>query len=264
MEMELLKDLFEQDEQMKEALNAEDTMKTLDLEQWERDAYQSGMFADRVDIIEQNCQILAKRLLKKKLKTQFETWKLFVYLFREAIRNAPEHGKANVVQFQALLEEEADQSYLNLKVTDGGIGIYNSLCMNRVHKSYLENNREALLWALKPGISGSFSPGHNGRENDPNANSGYGLFMISEVVKKLGGSMVLASGTATLYLDRDTCTVKDIPYQGTALLLQFPTDGIDDFQALIDEVRISGEAAAKEIKHAFQEASAPSKGLLQL
>lgn len=264
MGMELLKEIFEEDAKLKSFAEDETGAKKLDIDKWEQEAYQSGNFGDRVDIIEQNAQILAKKLLKKNLKSMFEAWKLLTYLYREAIRNAPEHGKANEVLFETAMEEQDGHTYVEFKVSDHGIGIYKSLSMNTTHRSYLENDEEALLWAVKPGISKAFSPGHNGRENDPNANSGYGLFMISQIVKMLGGSMILASGKSALYLDQNMQNTRESDFTGTLLSVQIPVEEVHDYQQLIDDARRNGEAAAKEIKQAFKEASLPSKGLLHL
>ena len=55
---------------------------------------------------------------------------------------------------------------------DEGIGVYESLKQNRIHREYVTNNEEALRWAIKPGISVAFNPARGQRSQDTWANSG--------------------------------------------------------------------------------------------
>jgi hypothetical protein len=51
-----------------------------------------------------------------------------------------------------------------------------------------------LQWSLKAGISQSFQPSQKNKEDEIWSNSGFGLYMVSQICKELNGSFGLASG----------------------------------------------------------------------
>ncbi len=114
------------------------------------------------------------------------------YLLREAIRNIPEHAETDDVWLCGQYWHNRDLA--EIAILDEGIGIFKSISHNQVHRAYISSNEEALRWALKPGVSVAFIPSRGQRDDDPWANSGYGLYMISEICKLTEGWFTLASG----------------------------------------------------------------------
>ena len=149
-----------------------------------------------------------------------------------------------------------------IAILDEGIGIFKSLSQNRIHRNYINSNDEALKWAIKPGVSVAFDPSKGNNSNDTWANSGYGLFMISEICKLTTGRFTLVSGDDCLRVFSNAIGNYGVHFNGTALGIRVGTTNIGKCQAIIDSARSNGEETAKNIKNAFKEASVPSRGLI--
>lgn len=222
----------------------------------QRKAFENGDILEQGDIIE----IEAKRLSKILAQRNTELQKLLQYLIREAIRNIPEHAGTNEVWICGQYWHNRDKA--EIAILDEGIGVYESLKQNRIHREYVTNNGEALRWAIKPGISVAFNPARGQRSQDTWANSGYGLFMISEICKATNGWLTFVSGDDCLRVYPNGNGIYGAHFKGTALGIRIKPSCVGEYQSLIDIVRKSGEDTAKAIKNAFREASVPSKGLL--
>ena len=228
----------------------------LNIRDMQREAYASGELLDRGDLIERKSDELARVLAQHNTELQ----KLLRYLIREAIRNVPEHADTNEVWVCGQYWHNRDLA--EIAILDEGIGVYESLKKNHVHNSYITNNEEALRWAIKPGVSVAFNPARGQRSDDVWANSGYGLYMISEICKATGGWFTFVSGEDCLRAYTNDTRLYGAHFKGTALGIRIKPSNVRSYQALIDAVRTSGEDTAKTIKNAFKEASTPSKGLM--
>ena len=231
----------------------------INVEQWMRDAASAGNFTDRVDVIEENCQTYARMLAPQSPELR----RLFQYMLREAIRNAPEHGETNRLWICGRIWPDRPGRPAELAVLDEGIGIHQSLARNSRHREFLSSNLEALEWALKPGVSAAFDPARGNRSSDPYANSGYGLYMIQQICRMTGGSMTLVSCEDALHLLPDDAKAEKACLHGTALAMRIHTDKVHSCQELIDRARRQGEKEARTIRNAFRTASVPSRGLLK-
>ena len=228
----------------------------LDIREMHQDAIKNGKYMDRGDLIEQKSDELATVLAQGDRELQ----KMFRYLIREAIRNVPEHAGTNEVWICGQYWHNRDKA--EIAILDEGIGVYESLKQNRVHREYVTNNEEALRWAIKPGISVTFNPARGQRSHDTWANSGYGLFMISEICKATNGWLTFVSGDNCLRVYPNGAGLYGAHFNGTALGIQIRPSQVVNCQALIDSARASGESTAKTIKNSFKDASLPSKGLM--
>ncbi len=65
------------------------------------------------------------------------------------------------------------------------------------------------------------------KRNDAWANSGYGLFMTSQLCQR-GSSFVIESGKTLLQIQDDKTVDQEIDYPGTAIRLRFKTDRVED------------------------------------
>ena len=133
---------------------------------------------------------------------------------------------------------------------------------NAIHRQYVLDDLTALQCAVKAGISQAFHPGRGNRSDDVWSNSGYGLFMASEICKELGGSFCIASGTDYLYIDRESADCGKTNIIGTAVKMTFSTKNLKNSKEIIQEIVGRGEAEAQTIKNAFKIASHPSRGLI--
>ena len=218
-------------------------------------AVTDGNFGEQGDIIE----IEAKRLAVVLSQGKIELRKLLQYLIREAMRNIPEHAGTNDIWICG--QYWHNRNIAEIAILDEGIGVFESLKQNPVHRKYVTSNEEALRWAIQPGVSVAFNPALGQRSNDVCANSGYGLYMISEICRKTNGWFTFVSGEECLRAYPNNISICKTKFNGTALGIRIRTSNITNFQKIIDMVRKDGEAKAKEIKYAFKEASEPSKRL---
>ncbi|MBQ8546036.1 MAG: ATP-binding protein [Clostridia bacterium] len=221
------------------------------------ESMQRGEFLEQGDIIEKKSAELARILAQ----SNDEMKKLFQFLIREAIRNIPEHAGTNDVWICG--QYWWNRGIAEIAILDEGIGVFESLNKNIIHKSYISNNEDALRWAIKPGVSRAFNPAKEPNLKDPWANSGYGLHMISEICKNTkGGWLTFVSNNNCLRIYSNSTSLETVNFRGTALGIRVGTKNIKNAQAMIDEARLKGEATAKNIKNAFKSASLPSKGLM--
>ena len=192
-----------------------------------------------------------------------ELHKLITYLVREILRNTPEH--AQVDEMWICGQYWPSYRLAEIAIIDEGIGIYKSITQNAAHAKYINDNRSALKWAIRAGISESFRPAYEFKTNEYDVwkNSGFGLYMVSQICQKLNGSFCLISFDDALLIDNHGTVEKSTSFHGTAIRIRVPTKNISVAQAIIDEIASQGEAEARTIKNAFKTASIPSKGLMK-
>ncbi len=227
----------------------------IDFEELHREAIEAGDYGDMNDTIESE----AKRLSKVLCRSDVNMQRLFTYIIREILRNTPEHSESNkaVICAQYWKNGKAE-----IAILDEGIGIKNSLRKNTVHKEYIITDLDALESAVKPGISQAFSPDKKNKSNDTWSNSGFGLYMASEICKRLQGEFWITSGEKAIRINNSGTTEFDTFFSGTAIGIKFNVSNLKNSQSLITEISKHGEEEAKSIRNAFKNASEPSKSLL--
>ncbi len=208
------------------------------------------------DMIEAESRFLA-RILDRGNK---DLHRLLVYVLREMLRNAPEHGHVNDVWVCA--QYWPSKKKASIGIVDEGIGIYSSITKNIIHKRYIQNNRDALQWALKAGISQALAPSKERDYKNPWSNSGFGLYMVSQICKELGGSFVIASGSDYIIENSRGNRFGETYFSGTAICIDLPTGNVPNYEQLIDKMITRGETQASSIRGAFRKASTPSRGLM--
>lgn len=181
---------------------------------------------------------------------------LLGFSIREILRNSPEHGRTE----EMWLAAQRWTNKAEITLMDEGVGIFASLCSNPDHAATIRSNAEALRWAIKPGISQSFSPNARAGAGGLWANSGFGLHMICRICSKLPGSkFLLASYGNYISMKQDgTWQEDDTDFRGTLLRITLPTQLPKTTAALLDEARTEGEQEAATLRNAFTQASAPS------
>lgn len=189
-----------------------------------------------------------------------ELHNLLVYLIREILRNTPEHAKTDKMWICGQCWPNKRRA--EIAIIDEGIGIFNSLIKNSAHKSYIKDNKTALQWALKAGISDAFRPSSKQKSDDYWSNSGYGLYMVSEICKSLHGSFTLASYGNYILVEQSNVEIGDTFFKGTAIRLSISLDNIMDTNHLLQCILQKGEQEASTIRNAFKKASTPSRGLM--
>lgn len=169
------------------------------------------------------------------------------YVISELLYNTLEHGK-NMMTIPSLLSFKwyRDKEELSFVIADLGIGVRNHL-----RQSYpeLETDVEAIKLALKPQISGTFGNGNNpyGVKN----NAGVGLFISSNIIKRLHADMYIISGNGVVHVSPTEVTHKTLEnsWNGTFVYVTLKFGKVKNLslQKMMSEFR---EAALAEISKA--------------
>ena len=155
------------------------------------------------------------------------------YFLREVVRNSFEHGQTTKCNLAA-------QRYTNrteISIVDCGQGVRQSLA----RRFNVRSDIDALKLAIKPGISGAEPVPDN--ELGEWANSGFGLFVLSEVGKRTG-SFMICSGSRALVLSAQSVGARDYRFQGTAVRLSISKPPGSNFEDFINQIINEGERIA--------------------
>lgn len=184
------------------------------------------------------------------------------YALTEIMRNIPEHSNAKEIWYCAQYWPSFD--LVELAILDEGIGIKASLLSNMAYEGLVRTDKDALRYALKPGISRTFIPGKNNTSTDEWANSGYGLYMVSRTCAALGGSFIILSGDAALKVDE--YGIKEYPenchFQGTAIQIRVRLSQMAKYEEVVQKILSDGEEDAGENKKTIKSASKSTKRIL--
>ena len=175
---------------------------------------------------------------------------VLTYCLREIFRNVIEHSHAT--QFGFCAQYRPSQDLVSFSIIDRGIGLRKSLQDNPTLN--LTNDTDALKAALKPAVSGKIYKGQRSKPKGEWANSGYGLFMTSNICRQ-GGGFFIASGESGYYLSENKERILDTPFEGTALNLALDTKRIKKLGLMLREIDDSNE-------HSKSKPSKSSMGLI--
>lgn len=118
----------------------------------------------------------------------------YAYILREIMRNVPEHSESKIY-YLACYKSDNEFAF---KVVDKGITIKESL--NRNPRFDIYDDKSAVSFAVKPGITRSYK--RDPYRDDVWQNSGFGLYMVSSLMKKLG-YFELKSGSGKIIVMKD-------------------------------------------------------------
>lgn len=227
----------------------------LDLQQLHMNDAAAGHYGTLGDTIERQSAELSKILCRNNA----EILALMTYLIREILRNISEHSDSSIAW---ICGQYWSDNTAEIAIIDEGIGIRQSLQKNVVHRQYIVDDETALRSSIKAGISQAFNPSHGNKSDDVWSNSGFGLYMASEICKRLQGSFCIASGHSVLKISDNEMVSGKTYVKGTAIKITFSTNRLNNSNSIIREIASNGELEAKTIKNAFKKASHPSKGLI--
>ena len=123
----------------------------------------------------------------------FQKWLSFV--LREIIRNIPEHSEADAIWYCAQHWPKYD--LVELAILDEGIGIKESLVRGGKIDA-TATDFEAIKLSLEPGVSGAGTHIFD----DDWKNSGFGLYMVSQMCAELDASFILTSGSGAVLIEK--------------------------------------------------------------
>lgn len=208
------------------------------------------------EVIDKKAKIMASIVAQG--NSEFEKWLSFV--IREIIRNIPEHSKSDIIWYCAQYWPSYD--LVELAIMDEGIGIKDSLRENVNYIKEADSDENAIKLSLKPGVSGTnIYRKFNQSEWD---NSGYGLYMVSEMCAELNASFILASGDSAIRVEKRNGIIEhnsiDTKVHGTAIQIRIRPSSTVDYEEIRRKIVQKGENIAKKDDSAIHVASKSSRG----
>lgn len=157
---------------------------------------------------------------------------VLTYCIREIFRNIVEHS--NSIMFGFCAQYLPSMNKVVFAVLDRGIGINHSISQNP--KLNIKDDLQAIYESLKPGISGKVYSGQKNKPKGDWANSGYGLFMTSNICRK-GGSFFIASNSKGILQSLNNTKEFNLNIVGTGLILTIDTNQISNLKTMLNELR---------------------------
>lgn len=191
----------------------------------------ADLMMNPAELMESRCQELATILTQNSNQDLVD---VLTYCLREIFRNAIEHSEA--FQFGYCAQYLPSINEVSLAIIDRGIGLKSSLSNNP--KLEIRNDLDAICLSIQPGVSGKVYPGQKRKPKGEWANSGYGLYMTSNICKK-GGRFFIASGETGILMNDKYTWEFETPIRGTALNLTINTKSIGTLENMLKEIRNS-------------------------
>jgi hypothetical protein len=192
------------------------------------------------DIIEKKSNELAKILTRLQ---EGDIVDILAFSIREIFRNVVEHSFSEKINYCA--QYWPNQHRVEVAILDTGIGIKESISHNP--NLSLINERDAIHFALMPGISKIHKSSMKQDQYNPWINSGYGLYMTNRICRN-GGTFSIISNNAGLILDENQKRDLTCNYIGTALRLCIDTKKITSCSQLLNTFSREGSEIARGIK----------------
>lgn len=159
------------------------------------------------------------------------------YCFRETIRNVFEHANTNSCFVCA---QKYQNTRIEIAIIDKGRGIRASL----EERYSFSNDIEAIQHSLLPGIS-RVDVSKSNYDDDPFANSGFGLYVLSRLAQKTG-EFVIVSKNAGINYSCNSTGIVDYAFPGTAIKLNITKPTSVNLNDLIQEIIREGESKSSQ------------------
>lgn len=179
--------------------------------------------------IEFKSRNLAKVLAQKNKQLE----ELFTYMIREIIRNSQEHGMVDEAWICA--QNWYNKNIAEIAILDDGIGYKSSLIGK--YGDLILDDESAIEMALKPGITECFINRYSQEED----NSGFGLYVASQICDALNGSFTILSGDTAIKIGKGAKTVKKAYHKGSAIRMSIDTSKQFDYWELLGNIVQKGE-----------------------
>ena len=133
-----------------------------------------------------------------------------------------------------------------IAILDNGIGYRNSLAKKYGNK--IANDETAIRYALRPGITESYI----NKFAQEDENSGFGLYVASEVCDALNGSFSILSGQTMLRKGNGATTIIQGYHKGSAIKMSIDTTKEFKYSNLVSEIVNKGEQEIKKLEKASE------------
>jgi hypothetical protein len=170
-----------------------------------------------------------------------ELGKILTYSIREIMRNIVEHSEADHIWFAA--QYWPTKNRVEVAILDEGIGIRRSLRKNP--RLQIKSHEDALLLSLEPGITRKTTTRFD--QDDPYANTGFGLYMTSRICKD-GGDFVVCGGKRILALHKRGNYFFSTSFSGTAIRMRLTISRLEKLEEILPVLIKEGEKTARRNK----------------
>lgn len=199
---------------------------------------------------------LSKILTRGKDESAQQT---ITYSIREIVRNIIEHSGSE--NFLVSAQYYPWKRMVEIAIMDKGVGIRQGLSSNP-HLA-LNDDYEAILKALVPGISGAHYRGMPERRRTEWSNSGFGLFMTSQICR-MGGRFTIGSYDTLVTMTKNSKDRVPFGFAGTLIVMQMNVSSLPRLVGLLKLLTDRGERVARLVKvQADVEASFASKFVME-
>lgn len=185
-----------------------------------------------------------ERIAKEELKSykfSIKYTNFCAYLMREIIRNVVEHSYSTEFVLFLYSNKYGDFGF---EVIDQGIGIKKSLNSNPTYS--VTDDKTALAFAIRPGITKSWKK--DPLRDDMWQNSGFGLYMVSNIINDIGGRFEIDSGTSKIVIRNGLKEYQSSKIKGTRVLVIFNTTTKFDTVGIVKLISIKGNEYLKSTK----------------
>jgi anti-sigma regulatory factor (Ser/Thr protein kinase) len=165
-----------------------------------------------------------------------EEHRFFIYTLREIVRNVFEHSNAENC---FICGQRWGNGRVEIGILDEGIGIQESLS-----KSFrVKDDNQAIKMAIKPGVS---STSHISTDLNQYDNSGYGLYVLTEVVASFG-KFSIGSNTRRMTITKNNQKIDTSSFAGTYIGIEMDA-APKQFSTLLKDIIDAGESEAGATK----------------
>lgn len=178
---------------------------------------------------------------------------MLAYCYREIIRNTFEHANIDYCTLMAQRWGAGDVAGdVEIAIIDRGRGILESM-----REAYdVDSAEQAISLALRPGVSRVKQP----RSTEKWANSGFGLYILSQIGLQYGEFVICSSGKM-LRLCCEEEGFKDVTFTGTAIKLRVNLNDAEYFPNFLELTGRRGEEEVFKTTGERKSASQKSKVL---
>lgn len=208
-------------------------------------------------------EVIARKISKVLSCNNNEIESIFTFVVSKLFRNIPEHSHSFEGWHCSQFWDHENYREVEVAIVDYGIGFKESLNFKDNRKK-VATDIEAMEQALKPGITSGITEKSHLREEEY-LNSGYGLFIITELCKIFNGEVVIISKSAIKTNSKIESLENKLVFPGTAIKIKLQIDNDmtgSKFKEILKKIVDEGEKKAKIIPGAIVKASSKSKGYL--
>jgi hypothetical protein len=203
----------------------------------------SDKYTEIQDLIQRKSDDISA-IISQDFDKKSDFYNVFTYSLRELMRNTFEHSRCTELMY--CIQYWPSNNKIELSIADSGIGIREALSENPNFRNL--TNKYAVEMSLMPSVSGKI---HAARTSETWFNSGYGLFMTSELARH-GGNFVIVSGDIGIYLSKTQKYNYRTSFSGTAIRINLDISQIGMLTNRINEFKEKGAKIASQLRGSAQ------------